>query len=321
MQKLKRFAGPFTILLVLVAGWLILQNRWAIYDYFRLRNYDPPARIVQLADATTMDDETRRLFYVHYPSIEPKDQFRQHCTNAEVTIVLGCYVPLQGIYLADIQDKRLDGIVEVTAAHEVLHVAWDRLSSDERERLASLLNKVYSKLGNERIKKTIAEYKANGADIDNELHSIIGTEVRDLPAELEEYYAQYFDDRLKIVEFSEKYETTFNKLKAQADNIAAELKALAAEIDSGNRALSDKAVQISAERQRLEELLRQNRTDEYNAAVPGFNAMVDAYNADVARTENLIDRHNSLIQEIKQIVLIQSELYDAIDSRPEQISK
>lgn len=43
-----------------------------ILDWAILRNYNPPAQVVQLADQTTMTDTARRVFYVNKPDIQDK---------------------------------------------------------------------------------------------------------------------------------------------------------------------------------------------------------------------------------------------------------
>lgn len=46
----------------------------------------------------------------------------------------------------------------------------------------------YEKLDNTRIKNVIGLYRKANANVSNELHSILGTEVRNLPSDLEAYY-------------------------------------------------------------------------------------------------------------------------------------
>lgn len=162
---------PIAVLIVILGGagvaWL---KRWEIHDFLRLRGYNPPARVVQLANDTTMNEGSSRLFYVYHPSLEDKASFSNHCSNAEVTIVLGCYNPRTGIFISDITDPRLEGILQVTSAHEMLHAAYDRLPGSEKERINGLLDQAFAQLDNQRIKETINEYQKQGADISNELH-------------------------------------------------------------------------------------------------------------------------------------------------------
>src|SRR5688572_22638764 len=124
-RRLWRGILPLFVIIGLgIFGW---TQRFDIYDWARLRNYDPPAKIVKLADDTNMTDTGRRLFYVNYPEVNDRNTFSEHCDFGEESIVLGCYVSGQGIFLFSVDDPRLKGIVQVTAAHEMLHAAYERL--------------------------------------------------------------------------------------------------------------------------------------------------------------------------------------------------
>ena len=81
-----------------------------------------------------MTDKGRNLFYVYDPQLLDKDGFNTQCTIEEQSIVLGCYDG-SGIYLYDISDVRLEGVEEVTSAHEMLHAAYGRLSAKEKSGL------------------------------------------------------------------------------------------------------------------------------------------------------------------------------------------
>jgi uncharacterized protein YukE len=315
MRFIRKYSATITALLLLaVTGWAWL-NRLAIYDWFRLRDYTPPAIIVQLATDTTMKDSARHLFYVQHPSIEGKTTFNQHCPRGEQTIVLGCYVSKVGIYIYDVTDERLEGIEQVTAAHELLHAAYERLSRGDKDRIDTSLKAAYQALGNARITETIEQYQAAGADITNELHSILGTEVRTLPADLEAYYRRYFTDRSAIVAYSEQYEQAFVALKDQVEAYDKELESLKGQIDSNEQNLSAQGAAIEADRARLDALLSSNQVSAYNAAIPGFNAKVRAYNALVNQTKELINQYNTKLEARNALALEEQALFKAIDSR------
>ncbi|MCW1907828.1 MAG: hypothetical protein KIH63_000620 [Candidatus Saccharibacteria bacterium] len=310
----KYFATITALLLLAVTGWAWL-NRLAIYDWFRLRDYTPPAVIVQLATDTTMKDSARNLFYVQHPSIEGKTTFNEHCPRGEQTIVLGCYVSKVGIYIYDVTDARLEGIEQVTAAHELLHAAYERLSKANKDKIGASLKATYQTLGNARITETIEQYQVAGADITNELHSILATEVRNLPPELETYYQRYFTDRSAIVGFSEQYEQAFVALKNQVEAYDQELEALKAQIDANEQNLTAQGAAIEADRARLDSLLAANQVGAYNAAIPAFNAKVRAYNALVNQTKDLINQYNAKLEARNALALEEQALFKAIDSR------
>lgn len=301
------------IILVAALAWL---NQDTLFDAWRLRNYTPPAEIVKLADDTTMTDNARRLFYVYRPSLEDKASFNQHCSNTEQTIVLGCYIEHQGIYLYSISDQRLDGVIEVTAAHEMLHAAYDRLSGKERQKIDQLTSQVSKNTNDSRLRETIENYrKKDPSVVPNELHSILATEVRDLPQELETYYAKYFKNRRVIVDLADRYKNAFTERENQVKEIDAQLKRLKSQIDALNTSLESQQKSLQTSYEDLQQKRRQNNIEEYNAAVPGYNQAVAAYNADVNRQKQLVTQYNALVEQRNTLATEENELIKALDSR------
>lgn len=272
-----------------------------------------------MANETSVSETGRRLFYVSHPSLDTKEAFRQHCTGGEQTIVLGCFVPFNGIYLQEITDPRLSGVMQVTSAHEMLHAGYQRLGASEKKKIDALLVAQFAATQNQRIKDTIEDYKKAGADINNELHSILGTEVRSLTPELETYYKRYFTDRSRVVAYSEQYETAFTSRKAQVAGYDKRLEAIKQQIDISNGQLVSKQSEIDARQNELNRLSAANKYEEYNAAVPGFNSSVRSYNSQVGQVRSLIDEYNALVKARNEIALEESELVKAIDSRPSTV--
>lgn len=316
MQKSRRVSLGILISLLAVLG-LVWWQRLAIYDWARLRSYDPPAAVVALADNTTMTDGTRRLFYVNRPAIEDKTQFNQDCADSEQTIVLGCYVSGDGIFLYKVDDPRLQGVMEVTAAHEALHAAYERLDANEQGRINQLTAAAFSKVTDERLRKTIDAYRAKDpAVVPNELHSILATEVRSLPAELEEYYSQYFKDRSKVVGYSERYQQVFTSRQEQIATYDGRMKNLKQQIDSLQRSLETQQQNLMTQKAQMDALLAAEQYQQYNAQVNSYNSRVRQYNAQVGTAQSLIDQYNQLVEERNALALEASQLVKSIDSRP-----
>jgi hypothetical protein len=303
-----------TLPLLLFIGFWQHQN---ISDWWKLRSYDPPNEITLLAERTSMTGYARRLFYVYRPQLNTQTEFNTNCTDSEYSIVLGCYVSREGIYIYAIDDPRLEGIMEVTAAHEMLHAAYARLSSKERTRIDALLQREYENLTNERILSAVEAYRnKDPAVVPNELHSIIGTEVRLVNDELEEYYTKYFTDRQAVVGFSEQYENAFAERKALVATYDDELGNLRTQIDTLQSQLELRAAGLTQKRSQLDQLVQSGRYDAYNAAVPDFNRDVQAYNQDADKLRRLTDEYNDTVLKRNEIALEGNELIEAIDSRP-----
>jgi uncharacterized coiled-coil DUF342 family protein len=315
-EKLK---GTTKFLLTIgIAAGLIYAfiNHQAIIDEWRLRGYDPPKEIVRLADRTTMNDDTRRLFYVNRPAIEDKERFRQSCENIESDMLLGCYAPNKGIFLLRVDDKRLDGVHEVTAAHEVLHAIYDRLSADERRSVDKMTQAALKEVTNERILETVEEYRKDDShSVPNELHSILGTSVRHLSEDLEAHYSRYFKNRQKIVDYLDSYQNEFISREKRAKNLRGQLHNLNSQISNASQQLESMRADLDSQHQSLE--AKRDDTDqevfnsevrEYNSNVKEFTSLVDYHNELVRQYNSLRDEHNALVVEEK-------ELIKAIDSR------
>lgn len=317
-QSHSRRGSLVVSLIVLVLLAVAALNRQAIYDWSRLRNYQAPTEIAKLADETAMTDKSRNIFYVNHPQVAAKETFNQSCPNngGEQTIVLGCYrPPQQGIYVFKVTDAQLTGVEQVTAAHEMLHAAYDRLSSKEKEHINMLLNDYSNQTQDQRLKDVINSYrKTEPNDVVNEMHSIFGTEVATLPAELEEYYKQYFTDRQKVVAFAAQYQGAFTSRRNQITQYDAQLLGLKKDIDAKRAELDVQASKLQGLRVQLD-ALRGSDTTAYNAQVDSFNAQVATYNQLRSQTQSLISQYNSTVEKRNAIALEEQNLAQALDSR------
>lgn len=319
MQPQRTSRSVYVAIVLVLLCWAMVGvavfGRHAVFDWWRLRNYTPPATVAQLATDTTMNSSARNLFYAYHPVVEGSDAFNSHCRDNEFTIVLGCYIQYKGIYIFDIDDPRLEGVQQVTAAHELLHAAYDRLSSAEKERIDTLTAQVYNDIQDERIRKTIEEYRsADPASVPNELHSILATEVRKLPEELEDHYARYFTDRSKIVSYSEKYEAVFSSRTTQIESLRREIDDLKSKITYGNRELAARGDYLNEQGDWIQERATSGQASQ--AEVDSFNQQVEEYNAELGQINRLIKSYNAKLKQYNDLVGEQEALMKELDSRP-----
>ncbi len=284
---------------VLILGVVYVQ-RQAIFDWWRLRDYQAPVAVQQLATETTMTPLSRKIFYVNHPSVDSRAQFNAACpkNGGEQTIVLGCYHSDQeGIFILPVTDQRLEGVEQVTAAHEMLHAAYDRLSSSERTKVNRMLEDYYRHdLTDVRIKTTIAAYeKTEPNDLVNEMHSIFGSEIVQLPPQLEDYYRRYFSDRQIVADYAARYQAEFTTRKSTIAQDDAQLATLKAQIDTSEANLKAMMASINNQQATLTQLRDQGDIAAYNAGVPTYNQTVSQYNADVDNLRALINRYNQLV--------------------------
>lgn len=319
MGKFRKYLLVSISLLTATGSGLAIAKRQDITDWLILRNYTPTSEIAALSERTTMSPLGQKLFYVYDPQLLDKEGFNVECTNGEQSIVLGCYDGL-GIYLYDISDEQLAGVEEVTSAHEMLHAAYARLSTNERQHIDALVQEAVDEGANERIKKLIESYRVREPkDLANEMHSIVGTEMRNIPDELEVYYSRYFLNREKVVEYSENYEAVFTNLQAKVEQIDADLLLRKSEIDTQEAKLEVDAGELQAWQTRLNAYKANNQIAEYNSEVDDFNRSVNSYNALLAKTRSLIAEYNQMVVDRNNLALQQNQLIKSLDSKAKDL--
>jgi hypothetical protein len=245
--------GILSLILLGAAAWVFF-HRQQVLDQLVVWQYKPPASVASLATRAQFSDSGKYLFYASQPNLSDKDHFNKHCDSHEAeSVVLGCYVA-QRIYIYNVTDKRLDGVKEVTAAHEMLHAAYERLSGDERKRVNGLVEKEVARNPDKKLTARLKTYeRTEPGERDNELHSILGTERGRLGSELEAYYAQYFKSRSAVARLFTKYEDMFRQLETQQNTLVKELNAIAKELKT--------------------------RSGAYNKEIAKLNAAIDTFNA------------------------------------------
>jgi hypothetical protein len=318
MTAFKRATGLLLTLGLLALPFLVYFKAAALTDWWQLRGYTPPAAVVSLADQDTLTASARHIFYVNHPLLESNSaQFRSDCNQSEKTIVLGCYHGNQnGIFVFNVQDPRLSGVQQVTAAHEMLHAAYDRLNTKDKNYVDGLLQSYYSSQHDQRIIDTINLYKQSEPnDVVNEMHSVFGTEIANLPAPLEQYYSRYFSNRAAITGFAAKYQGEFTSREAKIKADKAQLDEMKSSINTEETQLQNQYDKINSDRARLDSLRSSGQIDQYNAGVAGFNAEVNSYNAGVARLKSDIAAYNQLVEEYNSLASELAGLEKAIDTR------
>ncbi|HMT18872.1 MAG TPA: hypothetical protein PKD20_00085 [Candidatus Saccharibacteria bacterium] len=318
MQYVRRLL-PFLFTVCLFAvGFYAVSNTHDIIDWWRLRDYTPSDTVTRLAQQSGMNDAGTKLFYVHDPELLTKETFRDKCTVGEETIVLGCYITNQRIYLYNVEDDRLNGIEEVTAAHEMLHAAYDRLSPKEKSDLQVMIEDAYSRVTDTRLRENVRSYEARDPSVViNELHSILGTEVRDLPKDLEKYYSKYFSDRMKVVTYAESYASSFSELEEKIKAYDAQLSELNGEITRRQAELQELGASIEADRNRISSL--KGDVSAYNQAVISFNMRVSNYNTAADEVKRIIEQYNAIIVERNAIAVEERDLVNSIDTRESEL--
>ncbi|MBR0372854.1 hypothetical protein IJH72_02870 [Candidatus Saccharibacteria bacterium] len=313
---IKRIVGRvvFFVLVVAIIS-LAYFNRGVIYDFYRAKTYRPSEEMVSIRDSLDLTDKGKFLFDASRPEFNEKDDFNTNCQkeNEEIA-VLGCYT-LQDIYIFNVQDDELKGIKELTTAHELLHAVYERMGEGEKESLKAVLMKVYEEnmdiLDDEL--KTYPE-----AEKLEEIFVRAGTEINELPEELEKYYGEIFRDRKKIVKFYESYISVFKEVEKELDDLALEMNNLSNSIKEKTEEYEKRIGQLNADilsfnscaetegcfnstaifNERRGGLISEQNAlegfyDEINGLIEEYNEKVEKYNEDVRWQDKLNEMINS----------------------------
>jgi hypothetical protein len=319
MRTSRSSLGLAALLLIGIAALVAITQKQAIADWWELRGYTPPAPIVNLASQDTMTDQGRHIFYVNHPQVISNiAAFRSQCNFEEQTIVLGCYHPKQqGIDVFEVNDARLNGVEEVTAAHEMLHAAYDRLGTKEKATInAELIDFYEHKLDDPRVHQTIDLYKQTEPnDVINEMHSVFGTEVGTLPQTLENYYQRYFADRSTVAQLAASYQAEFTSRLNQITTYDKQLATMKAQIDTDEQSLSIQLQGLDADRDSVERSRSSSVVARYNSRVNAYNAGIRRLQAEITEYNDLVDRRNTLATELKGL---QSSIDTRLTTQPSQ---
>ena len=323
-QKTKRNYCGWVILLVLVAiATIIVLNRAWIYDWFRGITYQPNAEMAGIRGKLNLTGRGEFLFNATQPELNEADAFNANCRQDESEVaVLGCYTA-GNIYVYNITDAKLDGIRELTAAHELLHAVWARMGSTEKEDLKPILQQVYQ--NNLSVLKDDIETYTDDERVE-EIFVRAGTEIKKLPDTLEKYYAEIFDDQDAVVDFYESYIAVFREIKMKMEGLASEIEVLRDSINVKMTEYENKVNQLEVDITRFNNcaetagcfateaefyvqrntlVARENElnllNDEINNMIDNYNLKVDEYNADALESRKLQNMINSKadIEEIK----------------------
>lgn len=295
--QIKRGIGCLGIALIVIFTPILLLGGFIFFatsnlrrsDAEVLKTYQPTSEIAEIAEKNTLTDKGKATFYRSNPTFVDAEVFNKYCPKDGIE-ALACNAPKPGggpfggrqIFLLKIDDPRFIDHKYSAAVHEMLHTAYQRLSSDEKKRVDSLIDQELLKHQDDYHLAYVVDLvkSANNSkmeDVRDELHSKFGVEFEKLSPELEDYYKQYFTDRRKVVVLFRS--GGFNSRVRRLDEISYTLKNLAPQIKSLEN-------QLTAYR---------NAGDEAN-----FNKFIGQYNSMVAKYNTLAAESRKVYNEVQQ---------------------
>lgn len=237
-----------------------------------------PEELEALVEGAGMTAEGRAAFLGATPRIEDPATFDVSCAGLKTgeegrAHTHGC-VADGVIHLRQIGDPEIADLINVVAAHELLHVVYGTLESSEREAIDAELEKLRAR--NAALRERLKAYD-DGEDLENELHSVAGSEFADLSVALEDHYGRYFD-RAKVL-------GAYQAALGDRDREIRRLRATVAELDA----------RVDTARLNLEQLETAGDVEAFNAAVDPFNALVAERNRSATLLNDLVEEYNRLI--------------------------
>ena len=292
-------------------------NYQNIKDLIAAASFQPDEKIVAIESKLNLTKKGTTIFRASAPSLDESEEFNVHCkTENSDSSTLGCFSN-EHIYIYNVTAEEVDGIVESTAAHELLHARWARLKDEERNNFESLLKQLYENADDE-FKESVDVYEED--EKLEEIYVRSATQIRELPEELEKHFAEIFVDQDKIVDFYEKYITPFNKLEEELEKLEDDLNKLGEMIDKNTADYESRAEKLSSD------------IDEFNACASRVGcfvsegsfysrraALVAEDNALDALYETLnkdIDNYNSKVETYNSKLVYGEELNNKINSNP-----
>lgn len=195
-----RTSRTFDVILVLAlvaVVWWAAGHRAAVGDWVYFLNYHPTPEVTQVAEEAHLSLAGRQLLYRTNPQFADKATVAAACDIER----LGCIDEQGRVFILDTPGQHDQAVV--TAAHEMLHLAYRRLSPAKQAELAPLIDAAMAQnTGPDLAYELRSETTPEGRR--DEAHSLLGTEFRDLPPALEQYYAQYFTDRVAVLALADK---------------------------------------------------------------------------------------------------------------------
>jgi hypothetical protein len=293
---------PVWLLGFLIPIILISRQPW-FEDWLDLAAAPTDPAIQQLAQKSLMTPIAERLFYRQRPTIESKETFLEQCKVPDKSIMLGCFVRrgrTGKIVIQNVTDPRLKGTMEVTAAHEMLHAAYERLNERERYDLTPRLVKAANRIRDPRLQAVLDDYAAKNRELyHNELHSHLGTELANFnDTKLEQHYQRYFRDRQQVVTLAEKSGAVIKKLDDEADILKPQIVQLEAELKQIEPQIKVSEADLKASQQNLESLestLLTTKADAeaaFAANSPQSIQLVAQFDQQKAQFNQAVDQHN-----------------------------
>jgi hypothetical protein len=190
-----RTSRRFDVIFLLIMVTAIITAsifRVAIGDYLFFLNNHPSNETLNTAEIAGLSPQGLHLLERTNPQFLSLSDIARDCGPDR----LGCLSSRDQAFILDTPTNKAQTVV--TSAHEMLHLAYQRLPNDRKTEIAHLIDQAIDQNSANGIASELAN-QIDTADRRDEAHSLLGTEYKEIPRELETYYSEYFSDRTKIL--------------------------------------------------------------------------------------------------------------------------
>ena len=285
-------------------------------------SYHPTSEMTEIRDSLGLTAKGARIFNATLPELKEKEEFNQICRDVEsANAILGCYGG-DRVYVYNISSDELVGVREATAAHELLHAVYHRMSADEKREIRDALISVYQK-NQETLGEEIDIYEDDKKE--EELYVRAGTEIVELPEILERHYGAIFENQDLIAEYYQGYIKVFREIEQKLEDLLLEAQNLEANITAKTAQYESDVAALNAE------------VDEYNNCAVTKNCFSSVAAATARRNEltaksdtvsamydelsSLVSSYNDLVREYNENLLHGQALNMVINSASTSVSQ
>lgn len=277
----------------ILAGLFVLYlfNYRSINDVYAVMSYDGPEAMRELANGSGLNMHGRALFFATNPQYVDANTMSTKCEGGEKVILYGCYTPSDNrIYILELPEGYKDAEY-TTAAHEMLHAAWqNELSTSRRDELRKELDIILNEYpAQDQIVETLLNYdKEDTFTYSSEIHSLIGTQSVSLSSTLTAHYDAYFSSRYESVSRHQAFEEKVDGQVESLNSRLSELEALKGELDQYKKDHLDSfdyyfnLALLYGDTYNYNQNVKayNNNRDIYNAKVDTYNEKLESYRAD-----------------------------------------
>lgn len=307
------FAMCSLVLLTIVS--FVALNFGTIKDVLVGMGYQPSSEMESIRESLDLTTKGRLIFNAVRPELQEKEEFNNRCREVEnENAILGCYTD-DKVYIYNITESELEGIRELTAAHELLHAVYHRMPAEDKQKLSVILMEVYAE-NQDVLGEEIGIYPEDQRL--EELYVREGTEIADLPDSLEKHYAEIFKNQDAVAGYYNGYITVFREIEKKLEELLAKAKSIEAEITNKTTEYEKEAASLNKEVGEFNECAKtpdcfssnyvfNNRRNELLSKQNALSSMYNAIN-------NLISDYNTVVAEYNENVLHGQALNITINS-------